>query len=288
MKYKSRTYPLSGIYQDTIRTASSDTITTLRVTVLPTIRDTTFIQGCDSLSYLGKYYYESQSLKQVKQVQQRCDSFQTIAISIGQSSRNSRSLSSCEPILWNGKKIDSSGLYILRLTSKKGCDSIQEIQFKLGINAKVNVLAGYTLESVEDSMTYQWYLCNPWRKIVNEKGKRLMTTTTGQFAVEISSKDGCKDTSECYATSLSSISNTFDAKYSVYPNPSNGLFYLTTPLENKPKKVIISTVEGKKIFESNSFSNSMLILDLSMHPKGLYFLIVESGNQIYQLKIHYY
>ena len=73
---------------------------------------------------------------------------------------------------------------------------------------------------------------------------------------------------------------------SVYPNPNNGKFNIS--LKNSISKMQVSIYNswGKKIYESSIRSplpeNE---IDFSLHPKGVYFIKINDGDNNYNDKI---
>lgn len=71
----------------------------------------------------------------------------------------------------------------------------------------------------------------------------------------------------------------------ITPNPNNGnfsIYFNTEELSNK--RIIISDVLGKIIYYGET-ADPMKTFDLSSHPKGIYFVKVQSGENIYTQKI---
>lgn len=84
--------------------------------------------------------------------------------------------------------------------------------------------------------------------------------------------------------------NNTETDFSVYPNPSNGIFTLnfspTKYAQDKPGKgtVIICNVLGEKIYQSEIYKLQSEI-DLSNQPSGIYFLKVKTEQGIVSKKI---
>ncbi|HNQ59193.1 MAG TPA: T9SS type A sorting domain-containing protein [Bacteroidales bacterium] len=76
-----------------------------------------------------------------------------------------------------------------------------------------------------------------------------------------------------------SVENTFI----VSPNPSNGIFNITTPYHNQQRAEIYST-DGRMLF-SKDFSNNNLKINVSSYPSGIYTLKIIANQQTYQIKL---
>jgi hypothetical protein len=63
----------------------------------------------------------------------------------------------------------------------------------------------------------------------------------------------------------------------IYPNPSNGRFYLSGNLSKSKYEVEIMDITGRIILKAN-YNGENKLIDLSDHPKGLYFLKLYNDN----------
>lgn len=71
-----------------------------------------------------------------------------------------------------------------------------------------------------------------------------------------------------------SIVNESNSNPSLFPNPTRGVFHLNT---NKPFKVIVYNIEGKKVSNTNNISNE---------PQGIYIvLVIFENNEKHILKV---
>lgn len=77
--------------------------------------------------------------------------------------------------------------------------------------------------------------------------------------------------------------NTLDKSISIYPNPSDGIFYYNTSIY-KLNSWSIYSVNGNRIKQSGSVVATGVI-DLTDVPKGLYFLKADSDEQILVQKL---
>lgn len=67
----------------------------------------------------------------------------------------------------------------------------------------------------------------------------------------------------------------------LYPNPGDGLFYIE--INNDDLTLEITNVNGKLIFNKKlniNSTSSVEKINLSSHPKGIYFILVKSENEV--------
>ncbi len=65
----------------------------------------------------------------------------------------------------------------------------------------------------------------------------------------------------------------------VYPNPSSGVFTIKAQENQANGKLAIYNVIGDKIYQS-VLTHSSVDIDISKHPAGIYFIVLESGQGI--------
>ncbi|MEM6347695.1 MAG: T9SS type A sorting domain-containing protein [Bacteroidota bacterium] len=79
---------------------------------------------------------------------------------------------------------------------------------------------------------------------------------------------------------------TFPAEVQVYPNPSNGVFFIEvqeTDLMQVEFKVV--NLIGKTVKQETIDANQRLRIDLHDQPKGVYFVHLKAGNDTYMKRI---
>ncbi len=90
-------------------------------------------------------------------------------------------------------------------------------------------------------------------------------------------------------TNIQSINNNF----SIYPNPTNGIFTITNPQatvaaersrSTRPCSVSITDITGKTIYTSTVNSKSTII-NLKNQPAGIYFIKIKTESGIYTEKL---
>lgn len=76
---------------------------------------------------------------------------------------------------------------------------------------------------------------------------------------------------------ITSIKERVAMKCDIYPNPSNGLFYID--MENRLKAVDVISVMGSKVLSTQNDTN---LIDLTSYPSGFYYVILTDveGNKL--------
>lgn len=143
---------------------------------------------------------------------------------------------------------------------------------------------GSVLSAVQDNTTYQWLDCdNNYAQIQGENNQDFTPTQAGNYAVQIGNGN-CQDTSDCVMFSLSDISDSFLAEFSVYPNPSNGTFTISLPLEADYK--LLNALGQTIDFGFLKAGDNVITPDCA---SGIYFIQINLENQVsmqQQLRIY--
>lgn len=113
----------------------------------------------------------------------------------------------------------------------------------------------------------------------------------GTYTVTLTATDSCgSDTYSSDVTIVGVFINSIDnaLKFSVYPNPSEGVFTIAlSDNSGKPNTVKIYDLSGKNVFEETLSGTVQKQLDLSALPKGIYTLHLssEKSNGVKKLVI---
>ena len=93
-------------------------------------------------------------------------------------------------------------------------------------------------------------------------------------------------TSDCSPGVITKINNTplREHSLSIYPNPFKNQFTINYELENNTALLEVFNVMGKKI-QSKTITQNATIVDLSIQPKGFYFVTINDGTNRISKKI---
>ena len=143
-----------------------------------------------------------------------------------------------------------------------------------------------TLVASANGASYQWLDCdNNYAPIVGETSQTFNSTVNGNYAVEVA-ENNCIDTSVCELVSnVTVLENSFELSPIIFPNPSSGIFNVLLDARVNDYGVYVTDLLGKLIYQSQSNGQDQLRIDLSQHPKGVYFVKVISGERSAVLKL---
>ena len=278
-KDTTKTFTATGNYWYETKTNCDLKRTQLYIKLDISKYDTIKQTSCDSFTYKNTTYKNSGTYTFKYIGSNGCDSFYTLDIKINQSKRTNLNHFSCTPYIWLDSTYSKTGTYTRLYKTIKQCDSLVSLNLNIGLNDKINLTNGINYTAQQDSVSYQWYRCNPWRRITNETKRTFTTTTKGSYAVVISDAKGCTDTSDCIALYSSGFANTIQRNVVIYPNPFNN--HLTIELDKiyKGTNIKIYDLTGRQILNNNYLNRESIELDLKEIAKGAYYLQIETDSE---------
>lgn len=279
--YRGKNYTQTGNYTDTFynTTTGIDTILYIKITKNTTKYDTTKQTACDSFIYKNTTYKNTgfYTFKYISST--KCDSFHTLALTLHKSTKDTIKAFSCSPYLWLDSLYKSTGFYSRTFKTALGCDSIKYLDLSIGLNNKVILSNGTYFTALQDNVTYQWYRCNPFRKIINETNKTFHTLTKGSYAVVINDNKGCSDTSMCIDLYSSNLNANLDFKTRIYPNPFKTHFIVEMERLNKAIQIKLYDMTGKQILNNTYMNKGKIEINVESISKGTYYLQIETETE---------
>lgn len=180
--------------------------------------------------------------------------------------------------------VTSSGLYTLTVIDANGCTQFDNIGVTITNLDNGTSTSGFTISSNQEDATYQWLDCSDDYTIIDgETNMEFMPSENGNYAVEVSIGE-CVDTSACVAITGMTIQENSSAKFSVYPNPTTGLFNVDLLGVSGELQLVVSSSDGQIILSHTVAGNQILTLDLPL-ANGIYFVevIQNESNQTLRL-----
>lgn len=179
--------------------------------------------------------------------------------------------------LFHGMPLTVSGTYRDTFSTVAGCDSI--IELALWVDTPVTEIEmEEQILSVreQEAAAYQWLNCDEgFSRIPNATDSKFEASTSGNYAVEVTTDFGCVDTSECLNVIVSSSASAFQQQdLSVFPNPAIDQIQLQWRGLSQAGQVKILTIEGVSVFEKELQSIDKEILDIRFLPSGTYLLLI--------------
>jgi hypothetical protein len=150
-------------------------------------------------------------------------------------------------------------------------------------NVTTTLVSGVTIASNQNGASYQWLNCASGNPITNATNQNYTATSNGSFAVVVT-LNGCLGTSSCVTISsivgIAELSG--DNQLAIYPNPSNGVFFIQS--FNEGVYTIINELRQTiKSFELNAANK--YTLHIENLANGIYFIVGFNNNKTTSQKI---
>ena len=201
-------------------------------------------------------------------------------LKLGCNTYSAQTATACDNYIWaqNGQTYTASGIYTDTIPNTAGCDSVMTLNLTINIVDTSVTASADSLTANAAGATYQWLNCNNnYVPIAGATNQTFTPPITGVFAVAVS-ENGCTDTSSCYYVIITGINgNSQNGNFSVYPNPTSGLFTIELA-GGKNTSYQITDIIGKVILKG-TLKNKRTILDLSAYEAGVYILKI-NGQMI--------
>ena len=110
----------------------------------------------------------------------------------------------------------------------------------------------------------------------------------GTYTITWTMNDDFGYTEECsfeiIVDEYSDIENNTENAINISPNPTNGFFNINCE-QSKVSKIEIHDITGKIIYSNSEINNSLLSININNKPNGIYFIKINTENNIITKKI---
>lgn len=139
-------------------------------------------------------------------------------------------------------------------------------------------VSGNTITANLNGATYQWLDCNNGNApIAGETAQSYTATASGSYACEIT-LGTCTKISPCTSITYVSVNTVKEDKFSIYPNPTDGIFTITSSNKLTNGTVEVYSLLGTLIYKKTAVSGEGITVNLTDQYPGVY--IVKVNNQV--------
>ena len=178
----------------------------------------------------------------------------------------------------------TSGTYTVTVTDPNGCTGVvSSAPFVVTVNPLPPIPAiiqsNDSIRNNVSGSSYHWYLNGVLQAGFTTKSIKITPLQNGAWYVVVTNAFGCSSQSNTITTNVGIIEHSSDSYFTVYPNPGNGLFTVVVKsgMLNKAS-VKIADVTGRVIFEEAAIPQEKFTIDLRDKAKGVYYLMLNDGN----------
>jgi hypothetical protein len=144
----------------------------------------------------------------------------------------------------------------------------------------VNTGGTLSITGITGAATYQWQLNGT--DISGATASTHVATSGGNYTVVVT-QDGCTGTSSSLNVTVGRDADVIGQMFTVYPNPSKGLFRLQGDVQVHAVRVLDAS--GRVVYENRTDAVTVdYTIDLSAQPSGVYYLMLDtergSGSKV--------
>jgi uncharacterized membrane-anchored protein len=186
-------------------------------------------EACETYTWFGSTYTQSGTYTHLVPSPVGCDSVLYLNLTIHNNVvGNTEVVAACDSYQWNGQTYTQSGIYTFNGLTIHDCDSSATIDLTINSAPTASITAnGNTLSTTQVAgETYAWLDCATNTLIPNETAISYTPSTSGSYAVIATNSCGI-DTSFC-EDMIVGITDLNLEQISIYPNPSNGHFVISS------------------------------------------------------------
>jgi uncharacterized delta-60 repeat protein len=157
----------------------------------------------------------------------------------------------------------SSVTYTVTGTDANGCSNVDSITLSLFPLPSVPVISqNVQILTSTPALSYQWYFNN--NPIPGATNQTYTPTQNGSYYVVVTDSNGCSSFSSTYAMADVGIQEVVaQGGISMYPNPSNGTFFLVTDLQRQPAMLEIISVTGQLVYSEQLEAEGVIRKELN-------------------------
>ncbi|MDX2362575.1 MAG: T9SS type A sorting domain-containing protein [Crocinitomicaceae bacterium] len=164
------------------------------------------------------------------------------------------------------------------------CSSTSVVATELSAPAVTIITSGDTLWSSAVGQSYQWYLNGVL--IPSATNQFHIATVTANYYVEVTYPNGCTVTSPVFYHNMVDLFELESVGFSYYPNPTNNVLNIVfSNGEMYDADIRICDQTGRQIQRQKFVETNHLVIELSDHEPGIYYLSIDCNSQSYTIRV---
>lgn len=169
----------------------------------------------------------------------------------------------------------SSGIFSIVVTSERGCTAMDTVEVLVNPNPFPVIQQAWSGDSVI-LFTSEEYSAYVWSDSSSQAS--IYPDSNGVYAVTVTDSNGCVGVDDFEVIVVSTTQNRAQ-QIRIYPNPSEGVFFIDSPQSAKGYDLRIIDMSGRTLILKQWVSGSGRI-DMRNFPKGIYTVIADQGGEV--------
>jgi hypothetical protein len=282
------TWNESGTYSDIIANqVGCDSLISIALTILPAHSSELTITQCQPyISADGtETWTTSGTYMEMFQAVTGCDSLVQVNLTIVPPSYSEINVLQCDAYTSPSGSYTwaETGTYTDIITMESGCDSIITINLIIPVIESTIGENSNVLSATSPAEFYQWINCEDNQPITGANEYYFEPSTDGSYALQLSDQ-GCIETSNCIEFVYIGLEEPESVQFKLYPNPSNGKFYVLNSASQKINGIKITDIYGNLVAHHSKLNGSLLEIDMDV-TSGIYFVQIDSATGIEIIKL---
>lgn len=289
LAFGSQTLTAAGIYEFVFASSNGcDSTVMLTLNVLQPVNKFLDVRTCNNepfvfadstLATSGTYVFQFESAA-------GCDSIVTVQLLVNNIIPElviATSICLGDSIEFGGIIITQPGTYTQIFEAANGCDStVTYIVSPISINNEVE-LTGTTLNALATGVSYQWVNCADLQPVSGATAASFNPSVTGEYAVLLTTTEGCTLLSECTLVTVVSVNNavTTPIQWFIQPNPASSETNIILPTQQNGPWVVSIFDAGGQLYRRIELQENVNNTTLNIHdlPAGVLFIHLSNGTQ---------
>lgn len=177
-----------------------------------------------------------------------------------------------------------TNVYHVTGTDVYGCMTMDSVMVTVNALPNTNVtVVNETITLDSAAASYQWMDCSTMQPIAGATSQSFTATVNGSYAVIATNANGCSDTSACQVILSTGLNNEATGIVSLFPNPTEGAFTLSTG--NVAAGIVVTDLTGR-VLSSFVPQTAVLAISLMNEESGIYFVtVIGKDNSVSTVKV---
>ncbi len=187
-----------------------------------------------------------------------------------------------DSLSWNNGVEDSVAFiaektqdYVVTTWNRQGCTAADTVTVSVQrINPAVTMRTDTLIALLgRDGLALQWINCADLKPVEGAVDSLFVPGKSGSYAVVVT-HGACTDTSVCLYLMPTDVKDVRGEKTGVWPNPNDGSFTVYTGKDHTA--IRIYNVLGVPVYLNDNAAETE---NISLHEKGIYVMVIRSGNR---------
>lgn len=228
-----------------------------------------FVSICEgqSFEWNGMSYSQSGLYEKILTSASGCDSLDRLNLLVEIPANNTVFYTICEgeTLVFGDSVWSIPGNHLITLTDSLGCYVHYEVNLTVGENFEINIDSNYTAPIVIEGISH---------------------TDDFSITLALTSSLGCDSILIYHFHPLVGVEADFaPPQIALYPNPSNGHFYIENKMPNEPLELDVLDGVGRQVFREKNKLQAQTEIDISHLPNGVYWLKIRRLDAVLTKKL---